>query len=67
MSADRDVTTAARNLYDALMRARGYVAKAADPDYLGEPASEQPAAADVLEQVDGALAEAGDVLDAVPA
>lgn len=62
-----ELATVARNLYDALMVARDYVDRAGRHHEPYRHVLDKSLARDVLERVDGALAEAGDVLEGVSA
>lgn len=55
----------ARELYDALLAARVYVKRAAEATYLGESAHGQVKATELLDRVDGVLADAGELLQGV--
>jgi hypothetical protein len=52
-----------RSLYDALWRARPYVERAGDVRYFGEARYGQVTAREVLEAVDAAIADAGELLE----
>ena len=52
----------ARELYDALLAARTWVASTADAEHYGPATADYRRASVVLERVDGALADASDYL-----
>jgi hypothetical protein len=62
--SDRDLA-AVRELHEAAIAARVYVAKASDPSYLGEHRDGQDKARDTLDRLDGAITEAGELLSGV--
>lgn len=60
-----DLVAATRNLYDALQAARPYVVEAVEPARGGVPVADFARGHRVLEAVDGALADAGELLKEV--